>query len=72
MPSSQIYVWLLGIALVAGCATQNTSLHKNLSQHTDRPLPRRILLAQPDIQVHEISAGEVVEKVDDWSDQASN
>jgi hypothetical protein len=72
MPSSQIYVWLLGIALVAGCATQNTSLHKNLSQHAEHPLPRRILLAQPDIQVHEISAGEVVEKVDDWSDLASN
>ena len=72
MPSLRLSIVLLGAGLVAACASQNTSVHKNLSQQSERQLPRRILLAQPDIRVHEISAGELVEKVDDWSDKASS
>jgi hypothetical protein len=71
MPSLRLWIVLLGAGLVAACATHNTSLHKNLSQQSERQLPRRILLAQPDIRIHEISAGELVEKVDEWSDKAS-
>ncbi len=71
MPSSRIAIALVGAILIAGCATQNTSINKSLSKQSDRPLPRRILLAQPDIRVHEISTGGVVEKVDEWSNKAS-
>ena len=35
-------------------------------------MPRKILLLPADIRVHEISAGGVVEKVDDWTGAASN
>ncbi len=72
MSSSRLSIALVGALLLAACATQNTSLNKNLSQQPDRPLPHRILLAQPDIRVHEISAGEVVEEVDEWSKKASS
>ena len=72
MPSSRIAIALVGAVLIAGCATQNTSVNKSLSRQSDRPLPRRILLAQPDIRVHEISTGGVVEKVDEWSNKASD
>ncbi|HTS51873.1 MAG TPA: hypothetical protein VMH26_01250 [Burkholderiales bacterium] len=73
MRSMHVAIVLLGAALLAGCAThgQSTSVNKSLSQQPDRTLPRRILLAQPDIRVHEISTGEVVEQVDEWSRQAS-
>jgi len=56
---------------LAGCTFQNTALHKNVVQQPDRPLPHRILLAQPDVRLHEISAGELVEEVDEWSKTAS-
>jgi hypothetical protein len=71
MPSLRPCVAFVGALLVSGCTFQNTALHKNLSQQADRPLPRRILLAQPDVRVHEISAGELVEEVDEWSKTAS-
>ncbi len=56
---------------VAGCATSRTSVHRELAQAPDRPLPRKVLLLPVEIRVHEISVGGVVEKVDDWSNQAS-
>jgi hypothetical protein len=34
-------------------------------------LPKRVLLVPPDIRVHEVSAGGQVEKVDEWTQQAS-
>ncbi len=58
-------------ASIAGCATHDTAINKSLSSQSDRPPPRRILLAQPDIRVHEVSTGGVVEKVDEWSNMAS-
>ncbi len=58
-------------ALIAGCATHDTSINRSLSKQPDRPLPRRILLAHPDIRLHEVSTGGVVEKVDEWSNTAS-
>ena len=61
---------VLCVAALAGCATSRTSVHRDLAQ-ADRPLPRKVLLLPVEIRVHEISVGGVVEKVDDWSDQAS-
>jgi hypothetical protein len=72
MPSLRIAAALAGAVLIAGCATQDTSINKSLSRQSDRPLPRRILLAQPDIRVHEVSTGGVIEKVDEWSNKASD
>jgi hypothetical protein len=70
MPSMRLALALAG-ALIAGCASQSTSISKALSQQPDHPLPHRILLAEPDIRLHEISAGELVEEVHDWSEKAS-
>ena len=36
-----------------------------------RPLPRRLLLLAPDVRVHEVSAGGVIEKVPRFTDAAS-
>jgi hypothetical protein len=71
MSSLCVSIALAAALLLAACATHNTSVNKSLSGQPDRPLPRRVLLAQPDIRVHEISAGEVVEEVDEWSKKAS-
>jgi hypothetical protein len=57
--------------VLVGCATSQTSVHRDLAQRADRALPRNVLLLPVEIRVHEISVGGVVEKVDDWSDQAS-
>jgi hypothetical protein len=62
---------LAGALLVAGCASPQASINKNLSNQPDRPLPHRVLLAEPDIRVHEISVGELVEEVHEWSQKAS-
>lgn len=70
MPSLRLALALAGV-VIAGCASQSTSINKTLSQQPDRPLPHRILLAEPDIRVHEISAGELVEEVHEWSEKAS-
>lgn len=62
---------LLCAVSIVGCATHDTAINNSLSKQSDRPLPRRILLAQPDIRVHEVSTGGVIEKVDEWSNAAS-
>ena len=67
----RLAIALVSAAFITGCATQSTSISKSVSQQPERPLPHRILLAQPDIRVHEISTGGIVEKVDEWSDKAS-
>jgi hypothetical protein len=72
MPSLQIFIALLSVSLLAGCSTQNTSIHKSLPQRAEQSLPRRILLAQPDIRVHEISTEGASEEMADWSKQASS
>jgi len=61
---------VLCVVALCGCATSRTSVHRDLAQ-VDRSLPRKVLLLPVEIRVHEISVGGVVEKVDDWSDQAS-
>jgi len=72
MPLPRFATALVSTILIAGCTSQSTSIHKDLSPQSDRLLPRRILLAQPDTRVHEISAGELVEEVAEWSKTASD
>ncbi len=63
---------LLVALLAAGCATPRGAVNEGFGKNPDLPLPHRVLFVKPDIRVHEVSAGGVVEKVDDWSVQASN
>ena len=71
MPSFRLTVALFAAALLAACAAPRTSVNQSVGKDPAKPLPGRILLVTPDIQVHEISAGGVVEKVDAWSKEAS-
>jgi hypothetical protein len=72
MSSLRLVIALVTTVSITGCANQSTSIGKGVSQQPERPLPHRILLAKPDIRVHEISTGGIVEKVDEWSDKASD
>jgi len=72
MSSPRLLIALAGALLVAACASPQASINKNLSKQPDRPLPHRMLLVRPDIRVHEISTGGIVEQVDEWSNQASD
>ena len=73
MSPSQILGVLGVVAVLAGCAaTPNASLHESIAGKTEQRMPRKMLLLPADIRVHEISAGGVVEKVDDWTISASN
>lgn len=65
--------WLVLVCAIAltGCATGQTSVHRDVSGSANHPLPKKVLLLPVEIRVHEISVGGVVEKVDDWSKQAS-
>ena len=58
--------------VLAACATHNTAVNLSVGQHPERGLPHKVLLVQPEILLHEVSAGGVVEKVDEWSKQASD
>lgn len=62
---------VLAVLLAAGCATPRAAVNQSFGKNPSRQLPQRVLLVQPDIRVHEISAGGVVEKVDEWCKQAS-
>lgn len=64
---------LLALVMLASCAgpAKNASVHKSIADKTEKPMPRKILLLPPDIRVHEVSAGGVVEKVDDWTASAN-
>jgi len=71
MPSSRVLVALAAALVASGCQVQQTAIRKDLSKESERALPHRVLLAEPDIRVHEISAGELVEEVHEWSQKAS-
>ena len=71
MLSSRVPVALAAALLASACQVQQTAIRKDLSKESERPLPHRVLLAEPDIRVHEISAGELVEEVREWSQKAS-
>jgi len=62
---------MISLIVLAGCATARNSVHRDFAHSAEQQLPKKILLLPIEIRVHEISAGGVVEKVDDWSKQAS-
>ena len=72
MHTLRLIVVALTLPILAACATQKSAVNLSVGQHPERPLPHKVLLVQPDILVHEISTGEVAEKVDEWSKQASD
>jgi hypothetical protein len=73
MRLNRIAAVLLALAVLAGCAgpSKNASVHKSIAGKTEQPMPRKMMLLPPDIRVHEVSAGGVVEKVDDWTATAN-
>ncbi len=71
MNAGRSAVTMICLIALAGCATARNSVHRDLAHATEQQLPKKILLLPIEIRVHEISAGGVVEKVDDWSNQAS-
>jgi hypothetical protein len=71
MPSFRLSIAFAAVVLLAACAAPSTSIHQSVGKDPDKPLPHKVLLVEPDILVHEISTGGVVEKVDDWSKEAS-
>lgn len=71
-------LWIAVAALVLGACQSAPSREALWSKApppepvaADRPMPARLLLLPIDIRVHEISAGGVVEKVDAWSQRAT-
>lgn len=65
--------WAILLCVVAaGCATGQTSIHRELAASVQRALPRKVLLLPVEIRVHEVSAGGVAEKIDAWSAAASD
>ncbi len=69
-------ITLLGVLLVAvilsGCATAPVSYKARPEAAAKVRELRRIVVAPPDVEVREISAGGVPEKRDDWSQQVAN
>jgi hypothetical protein len=57
--------------LAGGCATTKGSVNESFGSNPEQAPPRRVLLVEPDIRLHEVSAGGVVEQIDEWSRQAS-
>ena len=73
MSPSRIFGLLGTLAVLAGCAaTPDASVHESIAGKAEQRMPRKMLLLPADIRVHEISAGGVVEKVDDWTTSANN
>ena len=62
---------LAALLLLNACATDTAAVHKSVAAAPQKALPRKVLLLPVDIDVHEISVGGVVEKVDAWSATAS-
>jgi hypothetical protein len=71
MHPSRSWAVVLCVIALAGCATGQTSVHRELTASAERRLPKKVLLLPVEIRVHEVSAGGVAEKVDAWSDIAS-
>jgi len=66
--ASKRIAFLVATFILTGCATpQKASLHEALSSRGEQGMPHKILLLPVDVRVHEISAGGVVEKVDEWT-----
>lgn len=64
-------LWLL-VSLGQGPAWGGSLVHYSLLETPPRSLPTRILVVPAEITVREMSAGGVVEKVPEWTAQASD
>jgi hypothetical protein len=65
---------LLTVALLlAACAgtPSKTVVNESIARSPEQPLPRKILLLPPEVRLHEVSAGGVVERVAGWTNAAS-
>jgi hypothetical protein len=62
---------IIPLLVIAGCQTVNTAyrVHKDFRPQ-EANLPKKLLILPTDISVHEIAAGGVVDKVEDWSREA--
>lgn len=64
--------WLLVLlALAAGSALAQGRLHYSLSEPPQRAMPRKLVLLPPDVEVLELSAGGVPERVPKWTEAAT-
>jgi len=61
----------IAVLILAGCAGGTSAVHRSLSDAAERTLPRKVLLLPVEVQMHEVSTGGVVEKVDAWTQTAS-
>ncbi len=61
---------LFAVLLLSACATQKYSANPAFMKAAQKP--KQVVLLPPDIEVMEISAGGVPEKVDAWSKQAKS
>ena len=58
----------LGLALLAGCATPHYRTHPQFEERLQAGMT--IAVMPPDVKVYEVSAGEVPDLMDEWSDAA--
>jgi len=55
----------------ASAQAEDTAFHASVPASRGKTLPRTVLLADPELIVEELSAGNVEEKAKDWSNEAS-
>ena len=65
------YLVVMMVVAAVGCAGPQASVHEAIKGGAQEKLPRKVLLLPPDIRVHELSAGGVAEKVDEWTHSAN-
>jgi hypothetical protein len=71
MNGSRYLILILVVVIAVGCAGPQASVHEAIKASPQEKLPRKVLLLPPDIRVHELSAGGVAEKVDEWTRSAN-
>jgi hypothetical protein len=65
------YLVVVMVVGAVGCAGPQASVHEAIKGAPQERLPRKVLLMPPNITVHELSAGGVAEKVDEWTRAAN-
>jgi hypothetical protein len=71
MNGSRYLIMIVVVVIAVGCAGPQAALHETIKASPQEKLPRKVLLLPPDIRVHELSAGGVAEKVDEWTRSAN-
>lgn len=65
----RIFILAVVMAGLAGC--NGGLMHKDMTRGKDAPGPRKVLVAQPDVRMYEISLGLTTERVVEWEKQAA-